>query len=330
MRRGATAPLTDLPAGRGWDFGGFAYGLEPLVLPAVTEPDALRDRTGPAPVRGYAETCRLIRAYGDGDDPVQTIGPSEGADDLFWFRWITGHQVCFVIWRLMGQLIDEVNRGRTPADEALEAMCRYIDGYSAMLLYTGSCPHELYHVLIRPSMARQHRGFSGSWAPDYPKVRELLRGRLPAAMSNGDAGDLLDCVKLHNIVHEGVATKLVPGGRSLLNQAGVGRLNRDVVGMLYDSYFMTVRLAVTRHQVVAQLLRRLAAIAQDITANGLYADDDRSALPNQFHTAEVVKCEKGLVEILFEVARFACGLAPPDQVQAPDHGLRAAAPATGS
>jgi len=328
VTRGAAAPLTDLPAGR-WDFGGFAYGLEPLVLPAVTEPDALRDRTGPAPVSGYAETCRLIRSYGDSDVAVQAIERSEAAEDLFWFRWITGHQVCFIIWRLMGQLIDEVNRGRTDAAVALEPLCRYIDGYSAMLLYTGSCPQELYHVLIRPSMARQHRGFSGSWAPDYPKVRELLRGRLPAPMSNGDASDLLDCVKLHNLVHEGVAAKLVPGGRSLLNQAGVGRLNRDVVGMLYDSYFMTVRLPVTLHQVVAQLLRRLDAIAQDIAANGLYADDDRSALPSQFHAAEVVKCEKGLGEILLEVARFACGLAPPDHVSAPDHGLRAAVEAAG-
>jgi hypothetical protein len=322
MRRGATAPLTDLPAGRGWDFGGFAYGLEPLVLPAVTEPDALRDRTGP--VRGYAETCRLIRALGDGDGPALAVERCDVAEDLFWFRWITGHQVCFVIWRLMGQLLDDVNRGRTRAAAALEPLCRYIDGYSAMLLYTGSCPHELYHVLIRPSMARQHRGFSGSWAPDYPNVRELLRGRPPAPMSNGDAGELLDCVKLHNLVHDGVAAKLVPGGRSLLNQAGVGRLNRGVVGMIYDSYFMTLRLPATRHQVVAQLLRRLVAIAQDIAANGLYADD-RSALPNQFHSAEVVKCEKGLVEIVFEVARFACGLGPPGPVRTPDPPLRAAA-----
>jgi hypothetical protein len=329
MRRGATAPLTDLPASPGWDFGGFAYGLEPLVLPAVTEPDALRDRAGPVPpARGYAETCLRIREYSDGSAPAtERCGTAE---ELFWFRWITGHQVCFVIWRLMGQLLDDVDRCRTRAAAALEPMCRYIDGYSAMLLYTGSCPQELYHLLIRPSMALRHRAFSGSWAPDYAKVRELFRGRPPAPMSNGDAGELLDCLKLHNLVHDGVAAKLVPGGRSLLSQAGGGRLNRDVVGMIYDTYFMTLRLPVTRHQVVGQLLRRLVAIAQDIAANGLYAaDDDRGALSNQFHTAEVIKFEKGLLEILFEVARFACGIAPPEYGQAPDDGLRATLEATG-
>ena len=57
----------------------------------------------------------------------------------------------------------------------------------------------------------------------------------------------------------------------------------------------------------------------------LFRSDDRSALPNQFHSAEVVKCEKGLVEIVFEVARFACGLGPPGPVRTPDPPLRAAA-----
>jgi hypothetical protein len=194
-----------------------------------------------------------------------------------------------------------------------------------MLLYTGSCPRELYRVLIRPSMARRHRGFSGSWAPDYPRVRDLLRGRPPRPLSTGDSGELLDCISLQNLVHNAVAAKLVPDGRSLLNQAAVGRLNRGVVGMIYDSYFMTLRLPVARHQVVAQLLRRLVAIAQDIAANGLYAEHERNTLSEEYHTAEVVKCEKGLVEILFEVARFACDPASPEYVRTPDHNRRPAA-----
>jgi hypothetical protein len=324
MRHGAIVPLTDLPAAQGWTYGGFDYGLEPLVLPAVTEPDALRDRAGSAPARGYADACRLVRALSDGAGPARAVRRDEVAEDVYWFRWVTGHQVCFVIWRLMGQLLDEVDQGRAPA-AALEPMCRFVDGYSAMLLYTGSCPPELYRALIRPSMARWHRAFSGSWAPDYPRVRELLRGRPLVPMSGADAGELADSIKLHNLVHDGVSAKLVPDGRSLLTQAAVGRLNRGVIGMIYDSYFMTLRLPVARHQVVAQLLRRLVAIVQDIAVNGLHAGNDRSALPEQFHTAEVVKCEKGLVEILFEVARFACGLAPPGPVRTPDHGPRAGA-----
>ena len=312
MTPARTTPFTDLPAGRQWDFGGFAYGLEPLLLPAATEPDALRDNDHPE--RSYTETCQLIRTLGRDDAPTPPVEPGEAAEELYWFRWITGHQVCFIIWRLMGQLLDELSRGATSAQAALEPMCRYVDGHSAMLLYTGSCPRDLYHVLIRPSMRLRHRAFSGSWAPDYPKVRELFRGRPPLSMSGGDTGELLDSVRVHNLVHDGVAAKLVPDGRSLLNQAAVRRLNHGMVGMIYDSYFMTVRLPVTRHHVVAQLLRRLVAIAQDVATNGLYADD-RDTLPDEFHTAEVVKCEKDLVEILFEVARFACRLPPPEHAR---------------
>jgi hypothetical protein len=61
---------------------------------------------------------------------------------------------------------------------------------------------------------------------------------------------------------------------------------------------------------VTQLLRRLVAIAQDIAANGLYAEDDSDERPAELQTAEVVKCENSLVEILLEVARCACELAP--------------------
>jgi hypothetical protein len=308
------APVTDLPAGTDWDFGGFAYGLEPLVLPAVGEPDALRrgDPAADGGGAGYADACRLVRLLGEGGAPPPEVDPDTTAEELYWFRWITGHQVCFVIWRLMGQLLDEVDRGATAPEAALEPICRYVDGYSAMLLYTGSCPRDSYEALIRPSMRLRHRGFSGTWAPDYTRVRELFRGRRPSPVSSVDSGELHDAVRMLNVVHDGVAAKLVPDGRSLLNQASVRRLNHGLVGMIYDSYFMTTRMPVARPEVVAQLLRRLVAIARDIAANGLRAAEDRDALPEELLRPEVVKCENGLVEILFEVGRFASGVAPPE------------------
>jgi len=90
----------------------------------------------------------------------------------------------------------------------------------------------------------------------------------------------------------------------------VRRLNHGLVGMIYDSYFMTVRMPVARPEVVAQLLRRLVAIARDLAANGLRPPEDRDPLPEELLRPEVVKCETGLVDILFEIGRIASGIVP--------------------
>jgi hypothetical protein len=303
--------LSELPTGGRWDFGGFAYGLEPLVLPPAGFPDVVRnDSAGVAAAGAYAETCRRIRTLGECGVLMPEVERCDVPEELFWFRWITGHQVCFVVWRLIARLLDDVNHGRRSPDQALEPVCRFVDGYSAMLLYTGSCPRDVYGVLIRPSMRLRHRAFSGSWAPDYWPIRELFRGRRPAVMWSADTGDLADAVTLQNLVHEGVAAKLVTDGKSLLRAASVRGPHRRMAGMIFDTYFMTLRAPVLRHDVVAQLLRRLVAIAQDIAANGLYAEDDCDERPAELHAAEVVKAENSLVDIMLEVARCACELAP--------------------
>jgi L-tyrosine peroxygenase len=232
----------------------------------------------------------------------------DAPDELFWFRWITGHQICFVVWRLISQLLDDVNRRQRTPGEALEPICRYVDGYSAMLLYTGSCPRDLYSVLIRPSMRLRHRAFSGSWAPDYWPIRDLFRGHKQSVLWTVDTGELQEAVTLLQVVHDGVAAKLVSNGRSLLREASVRGPSHHVAGMIYDTYFMTLRAPVLRQDVVAQLLRRLVAVAQDIATNGLYADGDER--PAELRMVEVVKCENSLVDIMLQVARWACELAP--------------------
>lgn len=301
MMRGPARPIADPPAEEVWDFGGYPYAMEPLLLPPVDADGALAGRDEPAQ---HADAFRLIGALADGGPAV---GRSEVPEELFWFRWITGHQVCFLLWRLMGQLLDEVAEGELSADRAIPPLSRYVDGYSAMLLYTGSCPHDVYNDLIRPSMRLRHRAFSGSWAPDYLRVRNLLRGRSHARLTAGPS-ELDDAVRLHDRVHDGVAARLVPDGHSLLTQAPVRRLNHGLLGIIYDSYFMTVRARVTRAQVVGQLLRRLTAIVRDLTANGLYPSTEDGPLPDALRLAEVVSCADGMPRILVEVARSAaCG-----------------------
>ncbi|MCP3801907.1 hypothetical protein NLX83_21810 [Allokutzneria sp. A3M-2-11 16] len=245
-----------LPDAGTWDFGGYPYGLEPLTLPLghpVPEASAFPLWRDQAPAVDGLEAP--ADAVVDPDDPF-------AVDRLFWFRWITGHQATFILWQLLASA--------TSADAGDDEQARwYVRGYSQMLLYTSSCPRTIYDRLIRPSLSLQHRHFSGSWARDFHPVRGLLRLR-PGA---GDSALHEECL-LNQRVHEGVATKLVPSGASLLQKVtehqGQRLLRRDQLLSLYDCVFHTVRAPLSYEQVVAQLVRRLHAINLDLAANGLY------------------------------------------------------------
>jgi hypothetical protein len=308
MKAGTSGALCQLPALGRWDFGGFAYGLEPLVLPPAGAPDTVEDETADVPsIEAYAAIVGRLRALGQPDVRTPGIGPCDAPDELFWFRWITGHQVCFVVWRLIGQLLEDVNQGRRSPEEILGPVCRYVDAYLAMLLYTGSCPRDVYSVLIRPSMRLRHRAFSGSWAPDYRPIRDLLRRRQLSSIWSAEPSELLDAIALLDLVHDGVAARLVADGQSLLREAATRSPNHRLAGMIYDTYFMTLRAPISRSEVVGQLVRRLVAIAQDIAANGLHAPDDDER-PTELQAAAVIKCENSLIDIMISGARCACEL----------------------
>jgi hypothetical protein len=261
---------------------------EPLTLP---EPD-MPDRPAAGQPGDLDEACRRILR------PVAGFGAGISTDELFRFRWITGHQVSFVIWRLMAQTTEV-------SAESLANLAGYVRGYCAMLLYTSSCSPEVYQRVIRPSMSARHPGFSGAWAPDYRPVRHFFRGRPSPWTEHPDAGDLLRAVRLYEAVHGGVAAKLVPGGRSLLQEAA-GRRGPGprAQGALYDSYFLTHRAPVSRQDVVAQLVRRLVAVARDVAVHGLHPLPARS-VPGELRTAEVLDCERDWAEIAYQVARCA-------------------------
>jgi hypothetical protein len=294
--------LAGPPAHREWEYGGFPYGLEPLTLPAPGRPDAPTDHDG----HRLDESCRRIRAIGEDGMPDGRIPPPENPAELFWFRWITGHQVSFVLWRMIGQLTDDLRRGRRPRAAVRYPLSQYMQGYCAMLLYTGSCDRETYHAVIRPSMRLQHPSFSGSWAPDYMPVRDLFRGRMPELT---DCADVARTLHLHELAHTYVAAKLVPDGRSLLHQSPVRRHDMRLLHALYDNYFLTLRGRVSRPDVDGQLLRRLVAVAQDLAVNTLHPFGVRSdEEPPEACTPEITGCSGALAEILTRVAGCVAGL----------------------
>ncbi|MFE2054180.1 hypothetical protein ACFQ6U_15530 [Streptomyces sp. NPDC056465] len=283
--------VTELPVPDGWDFGDFPYGLEPLTLPEPPTPEAgygmpdvlpadesLVDRSTFCPRAGAA------------------LSTTDFSHQLFWFRWITGHQATFAVWQLTAHALHQA-RARTDPAPSLRAMTDLTDAYTSMLLYTSSCPSDVYGTVIRPSMYLQHRSFSGTWAPDFVPVRGLLRGRKPEWESTPESERLQRAVRTYHTVHAGVAAKLVPGGRSLLQESAAEATptHPETQALLYDHYFLTLRAPVGTVELVDQLRSRLRAISLDVATNGLYpgltAEEDE-AFPHELRSTEVRRYER--------------------------------------
>lgn len=291
--------LDRLPNAGSWDFGAGPYGLEPMILPAP-------GTFGPAELAEPPATLGQAMEWIGEDGAVTGVAkPCEQPDTLYWFRWITGHQVSFIAWRLAALLLEDVALCRRPANEAIPELSNHIDVYSAMLLYTSSCPRDLYHRLIRPSMQLHHPAFSGSWAPDFGPVRHLLRGRLTLFEECAQLADLRQAVVRCQLVHEHVASRLVPDGVSLLRSwvPDTHRLDGRLLHLLYDNYFLTSRAPVRRSDVIAQLLRRVVAVLRDLAANGMICDPDDDS--PSLGTADPLQCEQQIAGIVAEFGRRA-------------------------
>lgn len=295
----------------GWDFGDYPYALEPLALPAPHRSVTLPGGALPAAARDAVDRFldEAHRGFGT-TDPVD----ADSLEQLFWFRWMVGHHVSFVIWRLLADALADVADGTGDQDAAAVRLTEYVRAYCGMLLYTGSSTRTVYQRTIRPSMYRQHNKFSGTWAPDYPAVRSLFRGRRPPPVVPSRTPALLREVALTNRIHLGVASKLVDQGRSLLQHAvlegDIG--SHRTWGAVFDCYFLTLRAPVTPLDVTAQLLRRQKAIAIDLATNGLYPDvgEDPDPVPEELRDPAVAQCEQDLVPALVRTAALAAGRAP--------------------
>jgi L-tyrosine peroxygenase len=301
--RAAEPDLEDIP----WEFGDHPYGLEFLILPPTDHAAATLPKPPPV-LPGYNPHVMLsqVRALSEGGPGLQPAA-APSAEELFWFRWITGHQITFLTWRLMGILLDRRSLHRLD-DGVVASLRTYIEGYSAMLLYTGSCPPEIYHSLIRSRMYHQHRGFSGSWAPDFAPVRTFFRGSAVADLAETSAADLAQVLQLNREVHDDVATRLVPDGRSLLQRAAkesrVGLSLRTA--LVYDNFFMTLRSRVGVDELIGQLLHRLCAASMDVARHGLYPyGKDNPRGPGEVCSPAVVECEDRLGQVLADVAHAA-------------------------
>jgi hypothetical protein len=287
-------------------FGDHAYGLEPLFLPFCSLADSQAPARSALEPADLPSRCRsLIRAPSP-TPPLPDI--SQHVDELYWFRWITGHQVTFTLWQLLERTLADASATACLTDRKvkLRHAALLVRGYSAMLLYCGSCTREVYHRLIRPSMARHHPRFSGAWARDYWGVRYVLRSGAPAHLRTGSEELTRTCL-LNNSIHESIAQKLVPDAPSLLQGTiGQGRLlKRENLFNLYDTFFLTLRAPLSAGVVLHQLLRRIQAVTLDLDTNLLYppfiSNGDR--WPDASSSNEIKEIAETMTDLLEAIAR---------------------------
>ncbi|GAB1516584.1 hypothetical protein [Actinophytocola sp. KF-1] len=290
------------PSGTGWDFGDYPYGLEPLTLP----------RPGESIVTGgpdLAPVCReLVAAVRERRLGTVPAGPRD-LERLFWFRWMIGHHVSFVIWRLLAEAVGRLSDPDTDQVATARAITWYVRGYSAMLLYTASSTRKIYNSTIRPSMYRLHDTFSGTWAADFAPVRSVFRSRRVPPVPPSELAALREEVALGHRIHLGVASKLVRDGRSLLQHLvdHPAAHQPRMWGAIFDCYFLTVREPVSEHEVTVQMLRRCKAVLADLATNGLRpaAADYPEPVPEELRTPRVRACERDLVDIVLRMATLA-------------------------
>jgi hypothetical protein len=276
-----------------WPFGGYPYGLMTLTLP---DPDVRR-------VGGdFAEVTGQLRMLGT-DGAADRVHHADSIERLLWFRWITGNQAACALWQILDDELALV-LGDEVASAAANAE-RLLDGYSALLIYTGTPTRALYRELIRPAMGRQHRSFSGRWAQDYVPVMaklQALRSRYRGRPRPAPIESLIEASKRNHRTHVAVAAKLVPGEESLLRANDGGALagaSADTV-RLYDAFYSTRRSLVTREEVVAQLLVRIRAILWDLRINDLYpaGSGSRHEWPAEMWGDDLRSLERRVTDVL--------------------------------
>lgn len=228
------------------------FRLDPLPMPLPEEP--LGPDDGPYP------DAAAVLAVAHRTDLLPPTDPDERA----FYRWMLGHHVAFGVWRLLGDLLEDMLLRERLSDAGMVQAAWWYDCYSALLLYAGSCTPQTYARTIRPRMAAAHPAFSGVWARDYERVLHLLHRLGPAADSV-----LKKAMKRNRLVHMTIAGILVPNGKSLLKQAGgrPGDGATDTEREIVDSFFLIRRGPVRNGVFRAHLLYRVAAIDYDLATD---------------------------------------------------------------
>ena len=264
-------------------FGDYPYNNEIIEIPERQTKPVLDVYTCPK----YYFSEEFLYSLNDNIEKWKNPEPSE----MFWFRWVTGHQTMLLFWHLLSKELLAINQTVNLIEiEAKVHLCKSIFASCSVVFgYTGSCPVHLYHSTIRPYMAAFHRCFSGKWSADYEPipqlVNQIIKTDYPDRLKISQQ-ELKQSFLQHQKSHYDVAKRLVPSNSSLLKDAKNIELelrSTEQRAILFDYFFLVKRVThESQQQLLQSLSRRIKAIILDISLNGI---GDRSNF-NQPERAE--------------------------------------------
>lgn len=306
-------------------FGDYPYGLELLRLPPLDRLE--EDQPGGDPASPLVAAEALADALAA--PAASGWGQPDLVERLFWFRWMVGHQLSFVLWRALGRVLRsavtvlEAESGRDLDDELACRAVALTEGYSAVLVYSATCTRALYDDVIRRAMRLQHRSFSGQWSAEHaplPRLATRLARAVPRGDSRPGARRVVEAYRENARVHTVVGRKLVPGGVTpfsvFQDYAGPREQIPASAVHLFDAVFLTLRCEVSSREICVQFLRRLAAMFMDLSSQGLYPGLSSSAHERsaELLTAPLDRYERDQVPILCAAASAtAWALLPGDE-----------------
>ncbi|MFF8282022.1 O-methyltransferase [Streptomyces albus] len=253
------------------------------------------------------DDLRLLTRVAHGPAPPAERPPSD-PDARMRHRWLVGHQLAFVVWRLLQPTLRELVR--TSARDAADRAARLYDIYTLLFLYTGSCSAARYAATVRADMAAHDPALSGEWHRDHMALTGLLR-QARATCPASVLAPLKAAVKRSHRIHMAVAGKLVPGGQSLLQQAGrrAGSQPTEAECEVIDDFFHVRRAPVCEQAFIAQATRRLVRVVCDIRTYGL---NDREHPPRVAaqHRTDLDTLIRSAIRLFTELAGHLTSSAP--------------------
>lgn len=194
---------------------------------------------------------------------------------IYWFRWVSGHQVAFISWVL---IIEEINQFRLgiKTQEMTEAICAALFRlYSSMLVYTASTTPEVYESTIRRFMTTFNPSFSGTWAADYGQLKKYMKS---FGIRDSRFKEVRQAYFESIQMHGKIGKRLIGDAASLLQlsketDAQEARPLDEDLEFTFDSFFLVRRAQVSSADMLNQLTSRLADIVTDCKVNGFTVGD---------------------------------------------------------
>lgn len=253
-----------------WHFGDYPYNNKILDLP---EYEFFQKEVLDRHSSSYFSR-HFLYSLDDNDENWKNPEP----DEMFWFRWITGHQTMFIFWFFLAHELTAIVNGREMpiVREKLNLCANLFQGCYVLFEYAGSCPIDFYNTKTRPWMALFHKGFTGKWSSDYQLIPSLvdriIKSDYPEELKKSQKSFKQAFIQ-NQKNHYGIAKRLIPTSSSLSKEFKSSESASNITKehrALYDYFFLVRRSFQPELPLYFSLSQRIKTIILDLTLNTLH------------------------------------------------------------